>query len=108
MRPLGFTTTAIGAGALAAGLGWLLGRNGAYAALIVVLVALAGLRSVPSARAARVAWIAYASLAVGQAVVALLVVGRVIPDVSLTPILVGAHADWEHLAGHAFVQATFL
>lgn len=100
----------IAMGALAAGPGWFFGPNAGFAAVIALLLALTGILSgsTGSRRPALASWLTYLALACGQAAICTLVLVRVLPDVSLTPVIVGEHHTLEHAAAHVYIQAVYL
>lgn len=102
MRVLGIAVI----GLASAGLGWFLGPNGAVAAPMACAIALVALRT--GTRSPRLGWVLYSTLAGGQALVFALVLARVLPDRSLTCVLVPGHPDLHHVFGQVFVQGTYL
>ncbi|MCC7535944.1 MAG: protein kinase [Deltaproteobacteria bacterium] len=103
LRTAGLVLVALGAGVTGA----FFGPNAGFEAVIALLILLAGVLSREGGGAIS-SWLVYVVLAASQAVVLVLVVVRVWPDRSLTPVIVGDHPDWHHLAAHASAQGVFL
>lgn len=101
-RPALRTALLLLASACVAPLGWLFGPNAGVMAAVALLALLAGL----SARreSARPSALVLAVISGGQALVTVLVLLRVLPDLSLSPVIVAGHPDWQHLAAHASAQ----
>lgn len=102
-RSAGLVVVSLGAGAAGA----FFGPNSGFQALIALLLMLAGVLS-RDGRGAASSWLVYVTLSGSQAFVLALVVARAWPDHSLTPVIVGDHPDWHHVAAHASAQGIFL
>ncbi len=87
-------------------LGWFFGPNAGVAAAIALIALLAGLLTRPGPYGWSTTALV-AVLAAGQALVLALVLGRVLPDLSLAPVIIAGHPDWQHAAAHAAVQGVF-
>jgi hypothetical protein len=90
--------------------GYFFGPNAGFAGSLVVMLALAGVLagSTGVRHPALAGWLTYLAIALGQAAVCAAILAHVIPDASLTPVIVGNHATWEHASSHAFIQVVYL
>ena len=79
-------------------LGWFFGPNGGITAATSLLVLLTGLLSRRGTSAT--SWLVFTALCGGELALVLLVVARVLPDLSLAPVLLPGHPDWQYVAAH--------
>lgn len=113
-RPEGAVVARLaGMGALALLVGpvaWFFGPNaglcGFLALALLVTGVLSGWGRAPFPSAA--AWVIYVGIATAEAVVVGAIVARKLPDLSVTPVLVGHHPDWHHVAAQACLQGIFV
>ncbi len=106
-RPLDAALLVVAA-VLLAPLAWLFGPSAgviaAPVALALLVVGLLAGRGIGERTARAVAL----ALAGGPLAVLVLVVARVLPDLSLTRVLIPGHPDWQHVAAHLAAQMVFL
>lgn len=101
-RPLGIVALAA-VGVLAAPVGWMFGASSAFSAVFTLAILAVGVRS-----SAREAAAFYATIAGGQALVAVLVLADVLADASILPLIVPGHPMWHHAIAHVAIQGVYM
>jgi serine/threonine-protein kinase len=96
--------------ATTAPVGWLFGPNAAYAALLALVLVVVGMTTGHSRVRfpALGGWLVYATIAIGQATVAALVLQGTLSDSSLLPVQPAGHPQWHHAAAHAALQISYI